>query len=185
MKGKKAVSGFMLISICTFVIGALVTVFLFEAAWLFLGPTKTAEASTLKGMDDIMVKLSRIEAGQTVIAYGYVDKDAAIVGFGSDKVNAGDFKRPKQCGARSNSCICAFKGSSEVIKCKGFQSGRISAIKGSTDDRLNNNYQEKNGIDFAIFGVDGASFTSSMTLSEKGLLSVESKITRQPKILKA
>ncbi len=190
MKGKKAVSGFTLISVFKFVIGALVTVFLFTAIWTFFGPKEKAEASTLKGMDDIVAKLDEIKVGQAVIAYGYVDKDAAIIGFSSDQLKAGEFSRPKQCGARSNSCICAFKVGYEgldaavikpekAIECKGYPGESISAIKGSTDDSLNSRYQGTGkGLDFAIFGLGGASFTSTMTLSEKGLLSVDSRLTR-------
>lgn len=203
MNRKKAITAFSIITVFKFVLGAVVVLLLLSLVWTFLSPQKAAEASTRKALDDIVVKMNTnaFEAGQTVIAYGYVDKDAAIIGFNSDQLKAGKVDRPKkQCGSHLNSCICAFKVEygregflgletvikpTKVIECKGFPSSRISAIKGSTDDSLNNRYQEKNGFDFAIIGGSGASFTSEMTLSENGLLSIKSKITRTVEVVRA
>lgn len=143
----------MLISIFKFVIGAVVTILLITVVWHFFGPEEKAEASTLKSMDDIIVKLSKIKEGQTVIAYGYVDKDAAIVGFSSEQLKVDDFNRPKQCGARSNSCICAFKGNDKVLECKGFQSGRISDIVGKDGGQLNIKGEKSFTLKMTLSGV--------------------------------
>lgn len=182
-----------------FLLGVVVVILLFSKGLTLFNPQGKAEASTLKALDDIIIKTdtSAFEAGQPVIAYGYVDKDAAIIGFSSGVSKVGKVARPPQCGSRLNSCICAFKigyegllggtiKSEKVLKCKGFHKSEVSSIKGSTDDeRINNKYQADNGFDFAIIGGAGASFTSTMTLSGEGLLSIESKITRQLEIAKA
>ncbi len=161
MKGKKAISAFMFISAFHVVIGALIVVFLLTTAWLFFGPEEKAEASTLKTLDDVIVKLDKIEDGQSVIAYGYVDKDAAVVGFSSEQLKAGDFNRPKQCGARSNSCICAFKGKEKVLECKGFPKSKISDIVMAT----------LNGESFLLLEGkgEGRQFTLNMTLDGRTL----------------
>ncbi len=161
MKGKNAASGFMLISILKFVIGAVVTVLLLAAVWNFFGPQEKAEASTLKSMDDIIAKLGMIEPGQTVISYGYIDRDSAIIGFSSEQQKAGDFNRPKNCGARSNSCICAFKDTGKVLECKGYTSGKISKIvMGGRGLKIEG-------------GKDGKSFTLEFLLSGKTLSAKE------------
>ncbi len=172
MKGKKAISAFMLISIFKFVIGAIVTVLLLTAVWTFFGPKEKAEVSTMKSIDDVILKLNMIEEGQSLIAYGYVDKEAAIVGFSSDILKVGEANRPKQCGARSNSCICAFKGLKyeKVLECKGFQSSKISMI------------QKKGGGDFKIDWASfefrsGGAFTLTMTLLPDKILSIEQDLT--------
>ncbi len=167
----------MLISIFKFVIGAIVTVLLLTAVWHFFGPKEKAEASTLKSMDDIIVKLRGIEEGQTVIAYGYVDKDAAIVSFNSEQLNAGDFYRPKQCGARSNSCICAFKGKDKVLKCKGYPGGTISGIGGGGGGG-STSWGDSSGGGGGLKiegGKNGKSFTLEFLLSGKTLKAREMK----------
>ncbi len=159
MNRKKAITAFSVISVFKFVLGAVVVLLLLSLVWTFLSPQKTAEASTRKALDDIIVKMATnaFESGQPVIANGYVDKDAAIIGFSSDQLKASEFVRPKQCGSRSNSCICAIKDSVKVLECKGFPSGKISTIvMGGSSLKIDG-------------GAAGKSFTLELSLSGKTL----------------
>ncbi len=133
MKGKHGVSGFFLINIFKFVIGALVTVLLLSVVWTFWGPQENAEASTKKAMDDIIIKLGSLEEGQSVIASGYIDKGAMIIGFNSGQARLGASKT--KCYSITYSCICACKGDGceKVLECKAFRPERIGSI--SNDGR--------------------------------------------------
>ncbi len=154
MKGKKGGIDFSLSTLLHFIMGTLVTVLLISAVWTFWGPQETAEASTKTAMDDILLKLGNLKEGQSVIASGYVDKGAMIIGFNSNQARLGASKA--KCYSIAYSCICACKGDNceKVLECKAFSGDKISRIvKDEGQLRLNGgNYGKAFTLRMALSG---------------------------------
>ena len=161
MRNKKGdTTPFSIMHAFMFVLGAVAVVFLVSVLKLagLLGSPYVAEASTKAAVDDLFIKAGMLldEEAEAPVASGYVEEGTKIVGFDSNQRGVAGVIRKDECGALSNSCICACKGDNcgRVLKCKGFSSSKVTTIR-------------KDGSEFVIEG--GRSLTLKLTLSDRVL----------------
>jgi len=161
MRNKKGdTTPFSILHAFMFVLGAVAVVFLVSVLKLagLLGSPYVAEASTKAAVDDLFIKAGMLldEEAEAPVASGYVEEGTKIVGFDSNQRGVAGVIRKDECGALSNSCICACKGDNcgRVLKCKGFSSSKVTTIR-------------KDGSEFVIEG--GRSLTLKLTLSDRVL----------------